>query len=144
MVVEAGARAASRSSPIRGVIASESFALAPKLITRDTRRGGITPMSLTHFAGTGAAVFLAFALGGCGLIGPHIDCDQVAQQQRAGSSKEEIASATGFSVGDVESCSSTPKREASNSNYDQPLLPIIPNISAGAVHPSSISGIGAR
>lgn len=95
-------------------------------------------MSLIRRAGTCGAIVLSIALGGCGLIGPHIDCTQVAQQQRSGASKQEIASSMGFSVADVESCSeTTPKREASNSSYDQPLMPIIPNISSGAVNPGA-------
>lgn len=102
-------------------------------------------MSRIHLVSAGCAVILGVALGGCGLVGPHIDCDQVAEQQRSGASKEDIASSMGFSVADVESCSSTPKREASYSNYDRPLMPRnIPNISSGSVSPSSVSGIHAR
>ncbi len=89
----------------------------------------------------------ALALGGCGLIPPHIDCIEVAQQQRSGASKEEIASSMGFGVADVESCSeTTPKREASNSNYDQPLLPTIPNISPGGITVAPVAGasVGVR
>ncbi len=100
--------------------------------------------SIDHACLCGVVV-LALVLGGCGLIAPHIDCTQVAQQQRSGASKQEIASSMGFTVADVESCSeTTPRREASYSNYDQPLLPTIPNVPPGAVHPTSVSGVGPR
>jgi hypothetical protein len=99
-----------------------------------------------------AVIVIASALGGCGLIAPHIDCTQVAQQQRTGQSNQEIASSMGFTVGDVESCSdTTPKREASNSNYDQPLLPTIVNLSGSGVGGGfggggfgGVGGVGAR
>lgn len=91
----------------------------------------------------GGVIILAIASGGCGLVGTHIDCTQVAQQQRAGQSNQEIASSMGFSTADVQSCSdTTPKREASNSNYDQPLMPTIPNIPPGAVHPTGGIAVG--
>ncbi len=80
---------------------------------------------------------------GCGLVGPHIDCTEVAQQQRAGQSKQEIASSMGFGVADVESCSDTaPKREASNSNYDQPRVPTMVNVSGSGI--GGFSGGAAR
>ena len=85
---------------------------------------------------------IALTTGGCGLVSPHIDCTQVAQQQRAGQSKQEIASSMGFTVGDVESCSDTmPKREASNSNYNQPLLPTIVNLSGAGVGGGGFGGV---
>jgi hypothetical protein len=89
------------------------------------------------------ALLAAFAVSGCGLVAPHIDCDKVAEQQRAGVPDPEIAQQTGFTVADVQSCSqaaSSGGRERESNYSEQPRLPVIPNISAGSVSPGSIGG----
>ncbi len=87
---------------------------------------------------------LALTLSGCGLIASHIDCTEVAQQQRSGASNQEIASSMGYNVADVESCSdTTPKREASNSDYDQPLMPNIQDFSGAGIPGAAGGGAGA-
>ena len=94
---------------------------------------------------TSAALVLAIAISGCGLVGTHIDCDQVAQQQRSGASDTEIAQQTGFTVADVQSCSqaaSSGGRERESNYSEQPNLPIVPNITSGSiVSPSNVGGI---
>jgi hypothetical protein len=93
----------------------------------------------TRFAGIG--LIFTIGLAGCGMIQPHVDCDQVAQHQRSGEDDADIAKATGVSVADVQSCSQTGSsggRETANNYQDQPHLPIIPMISGG-----SITGGGA-
>ena len=83
-----------------------------------------------------AGLFLTIGLAGCGMIQSHVDCDQVAQQQRSGADDAEIAKATGFTVADVQSCSETGSsggRETANNYQDQPHLPIIPNINGGTI-----------
>jgi hypothetical protein len=90
-----------------------------------------------------AAMAVLVIGSGCGLIAPHIDCDQVAQQQRSGVSDTEIAQQTGFTVADVQSCSQTASsggRERESNYSEQPRLPVIPNINAGSVSPGSIGG----
>jgi len=70
------------------------------------------------------------------MIGPHVDCDQVSQQQRGGVSDDDIAKATGFTVADVQSCSATGSsggRETANNYQDQPHLPVMPMISGGSI-----------
>ncbi len=87
------------------------------------------------FAGFGLVVSVAVA--GCGLVPPHADCDQVAQQQRSGQSDTEIAQAQGVSIDRVQACSqsgSSSSRETANNYQDQPRLPaMIPNIPSGAI-----------
>ena len=86
-----------------------------------------------------AAMGLLFLVGiaGCGMVKTHADCDQVAQRQRSGSTDAEIAQATGYSLGDVQSCSQTGSsggRETANNYQDQPQMPSIPvMVPAGAV-----------
>ncbi len=91
----------------------------------------------SSFAGVG--LILIVFVAGCGMVGSHVDCDQVSQQQRGGASDTEIASATGFSVNAVQSCSQTGSsngRETANNYQDQPRLPAtIPNIPSSAIHP---------
>jgi hypothetical protein len=87
------------------------------------------------FAGVG----LIFLLGstGCGMVKGHVDCDQVAQQQRSGTSDIDIAQQSGFSVGDVQACSQTGSsggRETANNYQDAPRLPYIPTIGSGVIH----------
>ena len=85
-----------------------------------------------------ASVVLTVPLvSGCALT-HHIDCDQVAQEQRAGTPDPEIAKQTGFNVTDVQSCSQTASsggRETANNYQDQPHIPMLPNL-------SGISGFG--
>ena len=88
----------------------------------------------SKFLGVGLA--LTIAVAGCGMVHGHVDCDQVAQQQRSGSDDAEIAKATGYSVNDIQSCSevsSSPGRETANNYQDQPQLPIVPMISGGSI-----------
>ena len=96
-------------------------------------------MSLLKSGFAGVGLLLTVFAAGCGMVGSHIDCDQVSQQQRSGSSDTEIASATGFSVDAVQSCSQTGSsngRETANNYQDQPRLPAtIPNIPSSAIHP---------
>ena len=90
----------------------------------------------SRFAGVG--LILAMGLAGCGMIQGHVDCDQVAQHQRAGEDDADIAKATGVSLNDVQSCSQTGSsggRETANNYQDQPHLPIVPMISGGSIHP---------
>jgi hypothetical protein len=86
----------------------------------------------------GASLILVVGFAGCGLVGPHIDCDQVSQQQRGGANDADIAKATGFTVADVQSCSATGSsggRETANNYEDQPQLPAIPvTLPSSAVH----------
>jgi uncharacterized protein YceK len=92
-----------------------------------------------------AALGFALAISGCGLVGTHIDCDQVAQQQRAGTSDAEIAQQSGFTVADVQSCSQAAAaggRERESNYAEQPRLPVIPNIPSGSITSGSISGVG--
>ena len=83
------------------------------------------------------SLLLVVGIAGCGMVKTHADCDQVAQRQRSGSTDTEIAQATGYSLGDVQSCSQTGSaggRETANNYQDQPQLPAIPvSIPAGAV-----------
>lgn len=97
---------------------------------------------------SGAFAFV-FIAAGCGVIGSHIDCDQVAQQQRSGVSDAEIAQQSGRPVSDVQSCSQTASsggRETASNYQEQPRLPMIPNITAGSIVPhggiGGMSGIG--
>jgi hypothetical protein len=87
------------------------------------------------FAGVG--LLLMFGVAGCGMITPHADCDQVAQQQRGGATDADIAKASGYTVDQVQSCSQTGSsggRETANNYQDQPRLPAIPvSIPAGAI-----------
>lgn len=82
-----------------------------------------------------AGLILSFGLAACGLVHGHVDCDQVAQQQRSGADDNEIAKATGFSVADVQSCSqsASSSRETANNYQDQPNLPVVPMISGGSI-----------
>jgi hypothetical protein len=84
----------------------------------------------------GSALILSIGLTGCGMVQGHVDCDQVAQQQRSGSDDAEIAKATGFSVSDIQSCSqvSTSRgRETANNYQDQPQLPVVPMLGGGSI-----------
>jgi hypothetical protein len=102
-------------------------------------------MRIVSITLAGAAVAVAVMVSGCGMIAPHIDCDQVAQQQRSGVSDTEIAQQAGFTVADVQSCSQTASsggRERESNYSEQPRLPVIPNINSGSIAPSSIGGIG--
>ncbi len=86
-----------------------------------------------------ACVGMVLILGaaGCGMVSTHADCDQVAQQQRGGATDADIAKATGYSLADVQSCSTTGSsggRETANNYQDQPRLPAIPvTVPAGAL-----------
>ena len=90
----------------------------------------------SRFAGVG--LILIVGIAGCGMVRGHVDCDQVAQQQRGGESDTDIAKATGFSLADVQSCSQTGSsggRETASDYLDQPHLPVIPMLSPGSAHP---------
>jgi hypothetical protein len=96
-------------------------------------------MSLTWKIGViGLVIFTGGA--GCSMIHTHPDCDQVAQQQRAGVSDEEVAKSIGFTLADVQSCSETGssgERETANNFQDRPQLPVmIPNIPGSIGAPS--------
>ena len=96
-------------------------------------------MNLYRWSFAGVGLILMLAVAGCG-IASHVDCDQVAQQQRAGTSDTDIAQQTGHSVADVQACSETGSsggRETANNYQDAPRLPNIPNISinGGSIHP---------
>lgn len=85
------------------------------------------------------SLILGLGIAGCG-IATHVDCDQVAQQQRAGTSDTDIAQQSGHTVADVQACSQTGSsggRETANNYQDAPHLPSIPNISisGGSIHP---------
>ncbi len=72
------------------------------------------------------AVTLVIAVSGCGLVGTHIDCDQVAQQQRAGVSDEQIAKDAGFHVADVQYCSQADYETERSENYSEPpRMPVL-------------------
>ncbi len=90
----------------------------------------------TSFAGAG--LILIVGIAGCGMVKGHVDCDQVSQQQRGGASDTEIASATGYSLDDVQTCAQTGSssgRETANNYQDQPRLPAaIPMIPSSAIH----------
>jgi hypothetical protein len=95
-------------------------------------------MSLLKSSFTSIGLILLVGVAGCGLVQPHVDCDQVSQQQRSGENDADIAKATGFSVADVQSCSQTGSsggRETANNYQDQPHLPIVPMITSGSIHP---------
>jgi len=86
------------------------------------------PFAKIFFATVTLTVVLAAS--GCAAL-RHIDCDQVAEQQRTGTADAEIAQQTGFSVADVQSCSQTASsggRETANNYQDAPHLPVIPNL----------------
>ncbi len=88
----------------------------------------------SRFAGVG--LFLSIGFAGCGMIQGHVDCDQVAQQQRSGADDAEIAKATGVSLDDVQSCSQTGSsggRETANNYQDQPHLPVVPMLNGGSI-----------
>jgi len=85
-----------------------------------------------------AVVGLTVAVGvaGCGMVGPHVDCDQVSQHERGGETDTDIAKATGFSIADVQSCSQTGSsggRETANNYQDQPNLPVVPMLGGGSI-----------
>jgi hypothetical protein len=93
-------------------------------------------MNFVKFSLAGAGLMLIFTANACGLVKPHVDCDQVAQEQRAGTSDENIAQTTGFTVTDVQSCSQTASsggKETANNYQDQPHLPYVPSIPSGAI-----------
>jgi hypothetical protein len=84
----------------------------------------------------GVSLLMIVGVAGCGVIAPHIDCDQVSQQQRGGENDADIAKATGFTVADVQSCSQTGSsggRETANNYQDQPHLPLVPMIGGGSI-----------
>jgi hypothetical protein len=94
-------------------------------------------MSLLKSSFSAAVLILVLGLAGCGMVSPHVDCDQVAQQQRGGANDADIAKATGFSVAEVQSCSATGSsggRESANNYQDQPHLPVVPMISGGSIN----------
>ncbi len=94
-------------------------------------------MNLHQSISAGVGLLLSIGVAGCGMITPHADCDQVAQQQRGGATDADIAKATGYTVDQVQSCSQTGSsggRETANNYQDQPRLPAIPvSIPAGAL-----------
>ena len=93
-------------------------------------------MNFVKFGFATATLMLIATVSACGLVKPHVDCDQVSQQQRSGTSDENIAQATGFTVADVQSCSQTSSsggRETANNYQDQPHLPYVPSIPSGAI-----------
>jgi hypothetical protein len=94
-------------------------------------------MNLRKSMLAGGSLLLMVGVTGCGMVTPHADCDQVAQQQRGGATDADIAKATGYSVDQVQSCSQTGTsggRETANNYQDQPRLPAIPvTIPAGAI-----------
>ena len=76
-------------------------------------------------------LILTLGVTACGVVTPHIDCDQVSQQQRSGASDENIAQTNGVALADVQSCSQTASsggRETANNYQDQPHLPMIPSM----------------
>jgi hypothetical protein len=94
-----------------------------------------------------AALGLILCIGtaGCGIVHAHVDCDQISQRQRGGESDEDVAKATGYSVDDVQTCSqagSSGGRETANNYQDQPHLPVVPVIPAGALGGGAIGGGG--
>lgn len=94
-------------------------------------------MNLLKLSFASAGLFLTIGLAGCGMIQSHVDCDQVAQQQRSGADDAEIAKATGVTLADVQSCSETGSsggRETANNYQDQPHLPVVPNITGSIYH----------
>jgi hypothetical protein len=103
-------------------------------------------MSLLQSKFASLGLLLVIGIAGCGMVHSHVDCDQVAQQQRGGSSDEEVAKATGVSITDVQSCSQTESggRETANNYQDQPHLPVVPVIPAGALGGGAIGGVGGR
>ena len=94
-------------------------------------------MNLHKSICAGVGLLLMSGVAGCGMVTPHADCDQVAQQQRGGATDADIAKATGYSVDQIQSCSQTGSsggRETANNYQDQPRLPAIPvTIPAGAI-----------
>jgi hypothetical protein len=94
-------------------------------------------MNLRKSMLAGVSLLLVVGVTGCGMVTPHADCDQVAQQQRGGATDADIAKATGYSVDQVQSCSQTGTsggRETANNYQDQPRLPAIPvTIPSGAI-----------
>ncbi|HLI79972.1 MAG TPA: hypothetical protein VKV03_08310 [Candidatus Binataceae bacterium] len=93
-------------------------------------------MNLLKLSFAGAGAILTIGLAGCGMVQSHVDCDQVAQQQRSGEDDAAIAKATGVSLADVQSCSQTGSsggRETANNYQDQPNLPVVPMISGGSI-----------
>jgi len=100
-------------------------------------------MSLLQAKLAGIGLILVFGTAGCGMIHSHVDCDQVSQQQRNGSSDQEVAKATGYSLDDVQSCSQTGTsggRETANNYQDQPHLPVMPTLTGGSI--GAVGGIG--
>jgi len=84
----------------------------------------------------GVGLIIAIGVAGCGMVHSHVDCDQVAQQQRSGSDDAEIAKTTGYSVADVQSCSevgTSRGRETANNYQDQPNLPVVPMLGGGSI-----------
>jgi len=96
-------------------------------------------MNLFKSTLAGFGLALTIGVGSCGLVSPHADCDQVAQQQRSGQSDTQIAQAQQVSIDQVQACSQTGSsggRETANNYQDQPRLPaMIPNIPSSAIHP---------
>jgi hypothetical protein len=98
-------------------------------------------MSLLISKFAGASLILVVVVAGCGMVHTHVDCDQVSQHQRSGESDEDVAKATGYDLGQVQSCSeigSSGGRETANNYQDQPHLPVVPVI------PGSIGGAIGR
>jgi len=94
-------------------------------------------MSLPGTKAVGFGLFLMIGIAGCGMVHHNVDCDRISAQQRSGANDQEVASSTGYSVDDVQSCSQTGtsgNRETANNYQDQPHLPVLPNI------PGSIGG----
>lgn len=94
-------------------------------------------MNFNRWSFAGAGLILIIGITGCGMVKAHVDCDQVAQQQRSGTSDADIAQQTGFTVTDVQACSQTGSsggRETANNYQDAPHLPYIPSINSGVIH----------
>ena len=94
-------------------------------------------MNFHQSISAGFGLLLLIGVAGCGMVTPHADCDQVAQQQRGGATDADIAKASGYTVDQVQACSQTGSsggRETANNYQDQPRLPAIPvSIPAGAI-----------
>src|SRR3977135_4157980 len=73
---------------------------SPQVAFQDTKGGSEANMSLLKSKLAGVALILIVGTAGCGMIQPHVDCNQVSLQQRGGENDAEIAKATGYSVAD--------------------------------------------
>ena len=85
---------------------------------------------------TSTSLMLIFGFAGCASMGTHVDCGQVARDHRSGINDTLIAQQNGVSVAEVQSCSATGSSggpETANNYQDQPRLPNIPMVPAGAI-----------